>query len=57
MNRGLLPVDRRVFTDDDFAPSMVAVWPGTTQIEKSTEDGIENFSLSSAHEATLGIPN
>jgi hypothetical protein len=35
--------------DDDFAPSMVIVQPGTIQLEKPTGEAIENFILSSAH--------
>jgi hypothetical protein len=33
-NRGLWPVDRCVFMDSDFVPSMVTDWPGAIQMEE-----------------------
>jgi hypothetical protein len=36
-----------VFTDDEFAPSMVTDRPETVQLEKPSADGIEKFSPSS----------
>jgi hypothetical protein len=47
----IVPVDRYVFTDDDFAPSVITDRPETNQIEKQMADGFEIFSLSSAHAA------
>jgi hypothetical protein len=40
-NSGLWPVDRRVFTDDDFTPYMVTDRPGTIQLEKQTAVGTD----------------
>jgi hypothetical protein len=50
-NSGLWPANSCVFTDDDIAPSMVTNRPETIQLEKTTADGIEHFSLSSAYAA------
>jgi hypothetical protein len=46
-NSELWPVDRCVFTDDDFAPSMATDQPQTIQREGPPSEGSENFSLSS----------
>jgi hypothetical protein len=55
-NGGLWSVDRGVFTDDDFAPSMVADRTETIQLKRPTAEGIENFGLSSAHAAEPATP-
>jgi hypothetical protein len=50
------PVDRFVFKDDDFAPSVVTDRPGTIQLERQTAVGTVYFSLSYAHAAKPSIP-
>jgi hypothetical protein len=48
-NSGLWPVDRYVFTDDDFAPSTVTDRPETIELQKIAAAGIEHFGLGSAY--------
>jgi hypothetical protein len=48
-NTELWPVDRYVFTDDDFDPFMVTDRPEKIQLEKPTAEGI-------AHAVKLVIP-
>jgi hypothetical protein len=55
-NSGLWPVDHFVFTDDNFAPSMVTDRPGTVQLERQTAVRTEYFSLSYAHAAKPSTP-
>jgi hypothetical protein len=53
---GLWPVDRYIFTDDDFAAFMVTERPETIQLEKPTAEETEHFSVSSTHAAKPAIP-
>jgi hypothetical protein len=53
---GLWRVDRCVFADDDFAPSVITDQSGTIQLAKPSADKIENFGTTSVHEDKLGTP-
>jgi hypothetical protein len=55
-NSVLWPADRFVFTDGDFASSMVTDRPETFQLEKTTATGTEHLSLSSALAAKPSNP-
>jgi hypothetical protein len=55
-NSGLWPVDRYVFTDDDFAPSTVTDQPETIELQKITPAGIERFGLGSAYATMPATP-
>jgi hypothetical protein len=55
-NSELWPVDRFVFTDDNFSPSMVTDRLGTIKLERQTAVGTEYFSLSYVHAAKSSTP-
>jgi hypothetical protein len=55
-NSGFWPVDLYVFTTDEFGPSMATDRPETIQLKTQTAEGIEHFSLSSAHAAKTATP-